>query len=105
MRASFVLALFSIAATAVSAYDVPPALAKFYDTVKNGGCQSYYGPERKKKSKPRKNALSDGHGKKEYGYCNDTPGVVYLTGKTDLGDMDVDCELSRSIYFVYCRFC
>lgn len=84
MRVSYVLALVG-ATTAVSAYNVPEYLSKFYDTVKNGNCTSFVDGN---------NRLRDGQSKtgKNWGYCDDTPNIVYLTGKKNLGDMDIDCK-------------
>lgn len=83
MRCAKLLALLGAVSTAVNAYTVPEYLAKFYDNVEKGGCRSYVDGN---------NRLKDGQGGKGFGYCDDTPGIVYLTGRNELGDMDIDCK-------------
>ncbi|KAI5794030.1 fungal chitosanase of glycosyl hydrolase group 75-domain-containing protein [Pyronema domesticum] len=77
----------SLAASAVSAYSIPPALQTFYNGVKNGGCKSYL--------KNRSN-LNDGQGHSGFGFCTDTPGALYVSGPGELADMDIDCDGARN---------
>ncbi|KAI5791884.1 fungal chitosanase of glycosyl hydrolase group 75-domain-containing protein [Geopyxis carbonaria] len=79
-------ALLSLAAC-VAAYDIPAGLQTYYDGVKAGGCSSFV---------EGRGDLNDGHGQSGYGFCTDTAGVVYISGKNDLADMDVDCDGSAN---------
>ncbi|KAF3932054.1 hypothetical protein ABW20_dc0104850 [Dactylellina cionopaga] len=79
---SAVLASMLLAASA-SALSVPSTLQTFYNNVKSGGCRSFVGG---------KSNLNDGQGKSGFGFCSDTANVIYLSGKSSLGDMDVDCD-------------
>jgi hypothetical protein len=82
MRVSSLLSL-ALTAAAAAAYDIPANLQTFYDGVKNGGCKSFLKGD---------SNLQDGQGNKGFGFCNDLPGAVYLSGPGELGDMDIDCD-------------
>lgn len=82
MRVSTLFSL-AVSLTTAAAYTVPSGLQTFYNNVKNGGCKSWLNGN---------NAQNDGYGKTGFGFCNDTPGIIYVSGPGSLADMDVDCD-------------
>ncbi|TGZ83149.1 fungal chitosanase [Ascodesmis nigricans] len=83
MRLPLPVATLLVLPLFTSAYKVPEPLADFYDLVKNGGCTSFY---------RGRSDLSDGQGNWGYGFCDDTPGAIYVSGEKHLADMDIDCD-------------
>ncbi|KAF3920079.1 hypothetical protein AA313_de0200589 [Arthrobotrys entomopaga] len=81
---AFKAAIFgSLVVGSALAYSVPSGVKTFYNNVKNGGCRAYVG---------NKSNLQDGLGNGGFGYCKDAANFIYLTGKNELGDMDIDCD-------------
>jgi len=81
------LSLALTAAATVAAYDIPANLQTFYDRVKSGDCKSFV--------KGNSN-LQDGQSNSGFGFCDDLPGAIYLSGPGELGDMDTDCDGSAA---------
>ncbi|KAJ6259425.1 hypothetical protein Dda_6327 [Drechslerella dactyloides] len=79
--------LTTLLAVSASGWSVPLNIQNFYSNVKDGGCRSFAGG---------KNNLNDGQGNSGFGFCTDTANVVYLSGRSSLGDMDVDCDGARN---------
>ncbi|KAF3935050.1 hypothetical protein ABW20_dc0106558 [Dactylellina cionopaga] len=86
MVATFAVLVALLAASA-SALSVPSNLKTFYNNVKNGGCKSWVN---------NKHNLNDGQGNSGFGYCRDTANAIYLSGKSSLGDMDIDCDGAKN---------
>src|SRR5690606_2746685 len=58
-----------VAPRLAAAFDLPTHLSAFYDLTKNGGCKSFY---------KGRSDFGDGQGNIGYGFCDDTPGAIYI---------------------------